>query len=144
MEVGSKELKALTVILRASQAIQEAIRKSVASYKLNATELSVLEFLYHKGDQPIQTVGKKILISSSSITYVIDKLEKKQLVTRRDCPSDRRITYASLTKKGHELMEQVFPILHEQLLELFDSIDEQQLIQLINIMKQIGLRAEKM
>ncbi|MGX9134107.1 MarR family winged helix-turn-helix transcriptional regulator [Rummeliibacillus sp. JY-2-4R] len=144
MEVGSKELKALTVILRASQAIQEAIRKSVASYKLNATELSVLEFLYHKGDQPIQTVGKKILISSSSITYVIDKLEKKQLVTRRDCPNDRRITYASLTKKGQELMEQVFPILHEQMLELFDSIDEQQLIQLINIMKQIGIRAEKM
>ncbi len=144
MELASKELKALTVILRASQAIQEVIRKGVASYKLNASEFAVLELLYQKGDQPIQTVGKEILIASSSITYVIDKLEKKQLVSRRDCPSDRRVIYASLTTKGKELMDQAFPNYHDRITDLFDCFDEQELDQLIDLMKQIGYQAEKM
>lgn len=79
MEVISDELKGVTVILRASQAIQEVIRKDVANYGLNPTEFSVLELLYHKGDQPIQMIGKKVLISSGSITYVVDKLEQKNM-----------------------------------------------------------------
>ncbi|MGG0657664.1 MarR family winged helix-turn-helix transcriptional regulator [Rummeliibacillus pycnus] len=144
MNLENKELKALTVILRASQAIQEVIRKDVASYQLNATEFAVLELLYHKGDQPIQTVGKKILIASSSITYVIDKLEKKQLVTRRDCPNDRRVTYASLTIKGNQLMNQIFPQHQAIVKKIFGCIEENELDKTIELMKRIGYQAEKL
>ncbi|WP_397537980.1 MarR family winged helix-turn-helix transcriptional regulator [Rummeliibacillus pycnus] len=143
MELENKELKALTVIFRASQAIQEVIRKDVASYDLNTTEFAVLELLYHKGDQPIQTVGKKILIASSSITYVIDKLEKKQLVSRRDCPNDRRVIYATLTSKGNELMDQIFPLHQEKVASIFGCLEENELDNIIELMKKIGYQAEK-
>ncbi|HWI46814.1 MAG TPA: MarR family transcriptional regulator [Rummeliibacillus sp.] len=143
MELENKELKALTVIFRASQAIQEMIRKDVASYDLNTTEFAVLELLYHKGDQPIQTVGKKILIASSSITYVIDKLEKKQLVSRRDCPNDRRVIYATLTTKGNELMDQIFPLHQEKVADIFGCLEENELDNIIELMKKIGYQAEK-
>ncbi len=46
---------------------------------MNPTDFSVLELLFHRGRQPIQLIGKKVLITSSSITYVIDKLEKKKI-----------------------------------------------------------------
>jgi len=143
MELENKELKALTVIFRASQAIQEMIRKDVASYDLNTTEFAVLEFLYYKGDQPIQTVGKKILIARSSITYVIDKLEKKQLVSRRDCPNDRRVIYATLTTKGNELMDQIFPLHQEKVADIFRCLEENELDNIIELMKKIGYQAEK-
>ncbi|MFJ8262778.1 MarR family winged helix-turn-helix transcriptional regulator [Rummeliibacillus sp. NPDC094406] len=144
MELENKELKALTVIFRASQAIQEVIRKDVASYDLNSTEFAVLELLYHKGEQPIQTVGKKILIASSSITYVIDKLEKKQLVLRRDCPNDRRVIYATLTTKGNELMDQIFPLHQEKVAGIFGCLEENELDKIIELMKKIGYQAEKL
>lgn len=73
----NNNLKALTVLLRASQSVQDVVRKDMQQYGLNQTEFAVLELLYHKGEQPIQHIGKKILIASSSITYVVDKLEKK-------------------------------------------------------------------
>lgn len=76
---------------------------------LNPTEFAVLELIYNKGDQPIQKIGEKVLIASSSITYVIDKLEKKSLIVRRPCPKDRRITYAALTNEGTALMNNLFP-----------------------------------
>lgn len=108
MELASDELKAVTVILRASQAILEVIRKDVAKYGLNTTEFSVLELLYHKGDQPIQTIGKSVLISSSSITYVVDKLEQKKYVVRKGCQEDRRVIYATLTNTGRRFMDEIF------------------------------------
>jgi len=85
-------LDTVSVILRASQSIQDVIRKDAARYELNPTEFAVLELLYHQDEQPIQMIGKKILISSS-ITYVIDKLEQKKFVVRKACPEDRRVTH---------------------------------------------------
>lgn len=144
MDGANKELKALTVILRASQAIQEVIQKDMAEYGLNPTEFAVLEMLYHKGDLPIQTVGKKILIASSSITYVIDKLENKQLVSRKNCSNDRRITYASLTAKGENLIEQIFPKHQEKIQKVFECLEDVDLDEIIKLMKKIGYQAEKL
>lgn len=144
MDGANKELKALTVILRASQAIQEVIQKDMAVYGLNPTEFAVLEILYHKGDLPIQTVGKKILIASSSITYVIDKLEKKQLVSRKNCSKDRRITYASLTAQGENLIKHIFPKHQEKIQKMFECLEDVDLDEIINLMKKIGFQAEKL
>ena len=82
LELATKKLNAVSVILRASQSIQDVIRKDAARYELNPTEFAVLELLYHQGDQPIQMIGKKVLFLSS-ITYVVDKLEQKKILINR-------------------------------------------------------------
>ena len=68
--------------------------------KLSITEFSVLEVLYQKGKQTIQQIGNSILISSGSMTYVIDKLEQKGLLNRNACPDDRRVIHVTLTDDG--------------------------------------------
>lgn len=135
------KLKAVVVILRAAQAIQEVMKKDVSSLGMNTTEFAVLELLYHKGEQPIQMIGKKILISSSSITYVVDKLEQKGYVYRRACPEDRRVTFAVITDAGKQVMDQIFPE-HEQHLEkIFDALSESEVREVIELCKRIGYRA---
>jgi len=54
--------------------------------QLNITEFSVLEVLFLQGKQTIQQIGTSILISSGSMTYVIDKLEDKG-VNKSTCMS---------------------------------------------------------
>lgn len=137
MELAQKKLKAVSVILRAAQSILEVIRKDAARYELNPTEFAVLELLHHKGDQPIQVIGKKVLLSSSSITYVVDKLEQKKLVVRKACPEDRRVTYASLTSLGKEFSAQIFPQ-HEKILEeIFKQLTDEDMNKMIELLKQI-------
>ncbi|MED3552609.1 MarR family winged helix-turn-helix transcriptional regulator [Cytobacillus praedii] len=138
---ASDELKAETVILRASQAIQEVIRKDVANYGLNPTEFACLELLYHKGDQPIQMIGKKVLISSSSITYVVDKLVQKKYVRRQGCPEDRRVIYAVLTSEGKALMDEIFPQHAIKIEEIFDGLNADEVKQTIELLKRVGCRA---
>ncbi|MDL5377658.1 MarR family winged helix-turn-helix transcriptional regulator [Exiguobacterium mexicanum] len=132
-------LKAITVLLRASQSIQDVVKHEVAEYGLNPTEFSVLELLYHKGDQPIQTIGKKVLLTSGSMTYIVDRLETKGYLIRKACPSDRRVTYAALTEDGQTLMARIFPAHEQRMDELFDGLD---LTDTITQLKTVGKRAE--
>lgn len=132
-------LKAITVLFRASQSIQDMVKQEVAVYGLNATEFSVLELLYHKGDQPIQIIGKKVLLSSGSMTYLVDRLETKGYLVRKACPSDRRVTYAALTETGTDLMDRIFPAHAKRMDELFDGLD---LDNTITQLKTVGKRAE--
>ena len=137
MELVKEKVNAVSVILRASQSIQEKIRKSAASFELNPTEFAVLELLYQRGDQPIQVIGKKALISSSSITYIVDKLEQKKYVVRKACPEDRRVTYASLTSLGKTLMDHIFPQYEKKMDGIFDQLTETDMNKMIELLIKI-------
>jgi len=94
---------------RASQWVNAHADRDIRRHGLNRTEFGVLELLYHKGAQPIQQIGSKVLMSSGNITYVVDKLEKKHFVTRRASTEDRRLIYAEITDAGKRFIEEVFP-----------------------------------
>lgn len=102
-------VKLFTVLVRTHNTLLAAGRRDFRQYGLNQTEFAVLELLYHRASYPLQQIGEKILITSGSITYVINKLERKGLLARTTCAGDRRVTYASLTETGHRLIAELFP-----------------------------------
>lgn len=138
--MSKASLKLLVVMLKASSTITDLIKKDMRSYGLNPTEFAVLELLYHKGDQPIQKIGEKILLASSSMTYVVDKLVEKNLIQRVDCPEDRRVKFASITPNGKELMDETFPKHEERIEELFSNMTKEEINTSIELFKKIGLR----
>ena len=144
MSKYDKQLKAFTVLHRAQTSVQEATKKDIQQHDLNLTEFAVMELLYHKGDQPIQIIGKKVLIASSSITYVVDKLEKKNLVARVACPTDRRVTFVSLTDEGKQMIESIFPSHEEKIASIFDVLSDEELQNLTDYLKRVGHHANKL
>lgn len=139
----NRNLKAVTVIIRAADAVREVIKSDAASNGLNPTEFSVLELLYHQGRQPIQSIGKKVLIASSSITYVVDKLETKTFVRRTECAEDRRVTYAELTEEGQGLMDRIWPEHENKINELFAGLTGEETEAMISDLKKVGYQALK-
>lgn len=135
-------LKIFIVLSRALQAIKKRVEEDVKCLGLNLTEFSVLELIYSKGDQPIQKIGEKVLIASSSITYVVDKLEKKKLIERKPCPKDRRITYAGITLEGSELMSDVIPKHKAAMKEICGGLNEREKGLLIEQLKKLGYHAQ--
>jgi len=134
-------LKLFVVLTRALQAIETQIVQNIKSYGLNLTEFGVLELLYHKGDQPIQKIGQKVLLASSSITYVVDKLEEKGFLARKACATDRRVTYAALTDKGKALMDEIFPKHAAEVKNIMGGLSPEEQERLIEKVKRLGLYA---
>lgn len=138
MNRQDKSLKALIAILRTSGALENMVRKDVSCNHLNLTEFSVLELLYHKGPQTIQTIKNKILIASSSTTYVIDQLVKKGHVQREICQEDKRVTYVGITEEGKKLMDDIFPKHAERIETYFEQLTEDELVQLKVLLKKVN------
>lgn len=130
-------LKLVIAMARTYDDLFFKIEKNVQEFGLNISEFGVLEMLYHKGDQPVQKVAEKILVTSGTITYVINKLEKKELVIRRKCEKDKRVFYVSLTEKGEEFITDIFPK-HKKFLEnLFSELNEETKRELIDNLIQL-------
>lgn len=136
-------LKLFTVILRTHNSLMEIDKRDIRRYGLNQTEFGVLELLYHKGSLPLQQIGEKILITSGSITYVIDKLENKELISRKVCIEDRRIVYATLTNKGTELLSRIFPEHAATLEKALRGLNSEEKKIAIDLIKKIGIYAKK-
>ena len=108
-EAADTALKLFVVLSRAHRAVGEHARRDQERHKLGATEFAVLEALYHKGPMLVGEVSARILLTSGSTTYVVDKLEERGLVERRPCASDRRAMYVDLTREGKALIRKIFP-----------------------------------
>lgn len=134
-----QSLKLFIVLSRAHKAINEATNQFIQKHGINPTEFAVLELLYHKGRQPLQQIGNKILLASGSITYVVDKLEKRGFLARISCPSDRRVTYAEITEAGRDFMGSLFPEHEQQLHELLNALSPEEKQQAIELLKKLGL-----
>ncbi|MDP4162221.1 MAG: MarR family transcriptional regulator [Bacillota bacterium] len=142
-ETVAQSLKLYIVLSRAYKAINEHVNKSIQENGVNPTEFAVLELLYHKGDQPMQQIGNKILLASGSITYVVDKLEQKGMLKRIACPKDRRVTYAQITEEGKQFIKDIFPNHENQIHGLMSALDESEKAEAIELLKKLGLEAEK-
>jgi MarR family 2-MHQ and catechol resistance regulon transcriptional repressor len=136
-------LKLFIVLSKAYRAISEYTNQFVQQNGLNPTEFAVLELLYHKGDQPLQQIGGKILLASGSITYVVDKLEGKGYMRRIACPSDRRVTYGQITENGKSFIESFFPGHEERIHELMSVLTEEEKETAIELIKKIGVNVKK-
>lgn len=134
-----QSLKLFIVLSRAHKAITETTNQFFQKQGLNPTEFAVLELLFHKGRQPLQQIGNKILLASGSITYVIDKLEKRGYLSRVSCPSDRRVTYAEISDKGSQFMEELFPQHEQHLHELLSALSVDEKDTAIELLKKLGL-----
>src|SRR3954463_9855403 len=139
----ANSLKLFIVLSRAYKAINEHVNKVIQANGLNPTEFAVLELLYHKGDQPMQQIGGKILLASGSITYVVDKLEQKGMLRRIACPKDRRVTFAQITEDGKTFIEEIFPEHANQIDTLMSSLSDSEKTLAIDLLKKLGIPAGK-
>ena len=137
------DLKLVVVLSRMSNALSEGLLCSIKEIGLHPTEFALLEVIYHKGPQPIQKIGEKILITSGNMTYVADKLEKKGFVKRASHPKDRRVTILDLTDEGRRIMDDAFPKHHAHIKGLLGELTSSEKEVLLDLAKKLGLSLDQ-
>jgi MarR family 2-MHQ and catechol resistance regulon transcriptional repressor len=138
------DLKLFRVWMKASKVIVENIRKDIDSHNINNENFMTLELLYSKGPHPVQKISEILSIPSGSITYVVDKLEKKGLVERQPNPNDRRASNVVLTEEGRPLFDEIFPKHVATISQNLSFISNDEKEQLIDLLKRIGMGAQSL
>src|SRR5207244_12170256 len=101
---GGSGVHVFLVLWKAARAVQAYAEKSISELEMCGSDFAVLEALLHKGPLPINEIGKKVLLTSGSITVAVDRTATKRLGERRTYGTDRRAKVVHLTKKGRKLI----------------------------------------
>ena len=141
-EQSQLDLRLFRIWMKASKVVFDNVRKDVDRYEISPEHFMVLELLYSKGPHPVQKISETLSIPSGSITYVVNKLEKKGLVERQVNPTDRRAYHVVLTDKGTILFDEIFPQHVETISANLASVSNEEKEQLLLLLKKIGISAQ--
>ncbi len=130
------------VMWKASNALKEYDARSIDALGMCFSDFVVMEVLLHKGSMPVNTLGKKVDLTSGSITTAIDRLEKKGYVARKASTDDRRVTLVRLTERGHRFIEREFGQHAERMEQAVSVLKPDERAVLIRLMKKLGKSVE--
>ncbi len=74
---------------------------------LTGPQLTVVKMLEQIGDLSLSELSERIRAQNSTVTGIIDRMEREALVTRERSKEDRRVVYIKLTSKGKKLAEEI-------------------------------------
>ena len=87
---------------------------SVASeFGLSPMGVNVFRILEPGSELPMSALAESVGCDASNVTGIVDRLEARGLIERRDSPGDRRVKLITLTDEGAQLREQVMDRLYE-------------------------------
>lgn len=129
------------VLWKAAQAVESYAKKSIVDLEMCGSDFAVLEALLHRGALPVNEIGKKVLLTSGSITVAIDRLEEKGLVERRASSDDRRAKIVHLTSDGRKLITRAYNEHAADMEKLAADLATGERATLIRLLKKIGYKA---
>jgi DNA-binding MarR family transcriptional regulator len=106
-------------------------------YNISSAQLNCLLSLYENGPLPPSQIARLIMINSSTVTGIIDRLEQKGLVKRLRISDDRRIITVELTKSGKLLAEKAPPPIQWKIIDGLNRISERDIKQIASTLTKL-------
>jgi MarR family 2-MHQ and catechol resistance regulon transcriptional repressor len=131
------------VLMKAHRALARHAMKSIEPSGLGFSDFAVLEVLLNKGPQKVNDIGRRVGLTSGSITTAIDRLEKRGLVVRGLDGEDRRSRIVRLTPAGRARIAEVFAGHSAALEAASKGLTKTERKSLIALLKKLGIAAER-
>ncbi len=72
---------------------------------LTYTQYLVLLVLWEKDNIPVSEICNRLFLDNGTVSPLLKKLEKEELIRKTKCSEDERVVQVSLTEKGKDLQE---------------------------------------
>jgi DNA-binding MarR family transcriptional regulator len=108
-------MRAVTSIMRAQQILIARLNALLKPYGLTFPRYEALMILYfsRRGSLPLGKLGARLQVHPTSVTSLIDGLERTGLVRREPHTTDRRATLASITDRGRDVARDATKVLND-------------------------------
>jgi MarR family 2-MHQ and catechol resistance regulon transcriptional repressor len=131
------------VLFKAHRALSRLAERSIRSFDVGLSDFGVMEILLHKGPQPVNDIGRRIGLTSGSITTAVDRLEAGGLVTREAHPTDRRARVVRLTPRGEQHVARLFAGHKAAMDSAASALSTSERATLIRLLKKLGTSVEE-
>ncbi|MBN2508449.1 MAG: MarR family transcriptional regulator [Verrucomicrobia bacterium] len=136
--------QALIQLLRTADTLWNASRTLFGRWGLSPSQFNILNLLHGQpGGMSQVELSRRLLMHRSNVTGLIDRLERRRLVLRRDQPGDRRAYRVAITPAGRALMRDLLPRYHRAAEEVWGPLPLQRARQLVRDLEEVSAHAER-
>jgi DNA-binding MarR family transcriptional regulator len=137
----STAIDAFVRLVRANAAVTRQLSALLsADHGLNLSAYEALLSLARAPDSRMRRVdlANGLLLTAGGVTRLLDGLEREGFVAREECDTDRRVSYAVLTKAGRDKLREASKSHTRQIRELLGGpFDEAELAQLVALLNRL-------
>jgi DNA-binding MarR family transcriptional regulator len=131
--------RALESLLRAEASVRRRLSADLEREGLSASGFSVLVVLTTAGGElELRALRRRLRTSKANATEVVSTLEARGMVVRTRLAHDRRAAAVSLTARGQEVVDRLFPEHTERVRLAFEVLDEAEKRSLAEICRKLA------
>jgi MarR family 2-MHQ and catechol resistance regulon transcriptional repressor len=137
---GLKADKAMTTwiqLFRAFNKIRAKESSYIQSFDLTMNQFQVLEVLYHRGDLSIGEITKLTMGTNGNTTVIVKNLKRDGFVSSLPDERDKRSSILSISPKGKEIIEQLFPGHAKNFESYFEALDGEEIDTLFKLLRKL-------
>ena len=125
------------LLSRAARSMKRALEARLSQHNITATQYIVLEVLREHDGASLSLLGQKLYFDNPTITGIVDRMERDDIVQRRRLPGDRRVINVFLTPRGKALAQRTSDIAAAINTEAMESLTAQQETELVTMLNTI-------
>jgi MarR family transcriptional regulator, organic hydroperoxide resistance regulator len=132
-------LEAIVYLYTESRRITKEVARSA---ELTGPQLTVLKVLEGVGDLSLSELSERIRAQNSTVTGIIDRMEREGLVVRARSTEDRRVVNIQLTEKGARIARDISVEPMEVFRSALESLSASEMRDLLRILTKIAQRVQ--
>lgn len=132
-----KSMKTVVRLEKASLKITNFTVHYLSKHNLTFNQFKVLEVLYHVGDLNVGSITKLTMSTPGNITVVVKNLKRDEWITAIKDPNDSRASILSITQKGKDIIEEVFPNHAKNLTKALEVLSDDELDTLYDLLNKV-------
>lgn len=132
--------KAVVGLLRTADQIRRQLAETITPFGVTGQQYNVLRILRGAHPESLQTleIAERMMEQTPGITRLLDRLEKKGLVSRERCAEDRRCVLCSVTAAGLELLREMDAPIDAADEAVIAGLDRREVNELVRLLDAIG------
>ncbi len=132
-----KAMKTWIQLFRSYNKIRAKESLYIQSFDLTMNQFQVLEVLYHRGDLSIGAITKLTMGTPGNVTVVVRNLKRDGFISVIPHSKDKRTSMLSITPKGKDVIEKLFPEHAKNLESYFEVLNDDEMDTLFNLLRKL-------
>lgn len=128
----------LVSIRRITRAIDLQSKQLVKQTGLTAPQLVVMQTIRKHGTISPSAVAKEVALSQATITSILDRLERAELVRRDRSEEDKRVVHVCLTLTGQQRLEEAPELLQSGFLRQYRKLEDWERNMLVSALQRVA------
>ena len=130
---------AVVALLRAADAVRRFVAQAIAPHGITLQQYNVLRILrgHHPTRLAASDIARLMVSRDSDLTRILTDLQKRRLVSRRGCPTDRRRVLVGITQQGLAALERLDEPVVDAIRASLRALDTKSVERLIELLEPL-------